>query len=186
MSEDGTSLETLAGLVAELTRRVSEVENRLPDAPGGTGDDRGEDDDVGAAPFRSYGALPQLREHAASVTHGAVLFAGSVVLPGGRRAEWEQSAATDSVLGADWSELADVLGALGQPVRLRLVQAVLEGRSTVAELTELEGLGTTGQIYHHLRQLVSAGWLETVGRGHYQVPPTRLVPLLVVIAAARH
>jgi hypothetical protein len=55
----------------------------------------------------------------------------------------------------------------------------------VAELLEPDGLGTTGQIYHHLRQLVSAGWLETTGRGRYQVPPPRFIPLLVVVTAAR-
>ncbi|MET8056939.1 ArsR/SmtB family transcription factor [Streptomyces microflavus] len=90
-----------------------------------------------------------------------------------------------AVLSSDWSETADTLGALGHPVRLRLIQALAGGRSAVAELVELEGLGTTGQIYHHLRQLVSAGWLETTGRGRYQIPPARLVPLLVVVTEAR-
>jgi hypothetical protein len=129
--------------------------------------------------------LPQLRERLQEVAHGGILFAGSVAGSGGERVEWERSATTDSVLSSDWSELADTLGALGQPVRLRLVQALLEGRTAVAELLELDGLGTTGQIYHHLRQLVSTGWLETTGRGRYQVPPTRLIPLLVVVTAAR-
>ncbi|MET9976079.1 ArsR/SmtB family transcription factor [Streptomyces microflavus] len=92
---------------------------------------------------------------------------------------------SSAVLSSDWSEAADTLGALGHPVRLRLIQALAGGRSAVAELVELEGLGTTGQIYHHLRQLVSAGWLETTGRGRYQIPPARLVPLLVVVTEAR-
>jgi hypothetical protein len=68
-------------------------------------------------------------------------------------------------------------------VRLVLVQAVLAGRRTVAELEALESLGTTGQLYHHLRQLVAAGWLQTAGRGRYAVPGDRVVPLLVVLAA---
>ncbi|WP_232790490.1 MULTISPECIES: winged helix-turn-helix domain-containing protein [unclassified Streptomyces] len=88
-------------------------------------------------------------------------------------------------MGSDWSETAETLGALGHPVRLRLIQALAEGRTAVTELMELEGLGTTGQIYHHLRQLVSAGWLETAGGGRYRIPPSRLVPLLVVVAGAR-
>lgn len=184
MGEDGMSLDTLAGLVEGLARRIAEIEARLPDAAGGEGGNHGPRRD--AAPPRSYGALKQLHEYAAPLTHGAVVFAGSVVMPEGRRAEWEQSATTDSVMAWDWAELADVLGSLGQPVRLQLIQAVLEGRATVAALMELEGLGTTGQVYHHLRQLVAAGWLETVGRGRYQVPPSRLVPLLVVMVAARH
>ncbi len=43
---------------------------------------------------------------------------------------------------------------------------------------------TTGQIYHHLRLLTAAGWLHTTGRGRYEVPGTRVVPLLVVLTAA--
>ncbi|MTE19553.1 helix-turn-helix domain-containing protein [Streptomyces sp. TRM43335] len=179
MSGDASSNDALAGRVAELARRVSELEGRLGS---GTGSPGGDKEPVADA----YRVLPQLRERLREAARGGVLFAGSVAGPGGERVEWERSAATESVLESDWSELADALGALGQPVRLRLLQALLEGRTAVAELVELDGLGTTGQIYHHLRQLVSAGWLETAGRGHYQVPPTRLVPLLVVITAARH
>jgi hypothetical protein len=44
---------------------------------------------------------------------------------------------------------------------------------------------TTGQLYHHLRQLVAAGWLRTSLRGRYAVPADRIVPLLALLAAAR-
>jgi hypothetical protein len=40
-------------------------------------------------------------------------------------------------------------------------------------------------VYHHLRQLTSAGWLRSAARGRYVVPPERVVPLLTVVAAAR-
>ncbi|RKN04855.1 ArsR/SmtB family transcription factor [Streptomyces radicis] len=180
MSESAPSRDVLAWQVAELTRRVSELETRL----GGERTAGAEAESPDGYPD-TYWALPHLRERLEEAEHGGVLFAGSVVVPSGQRVEWERSAATDAVLGTDWSELAETLGALGQPVRLRLMQALLEGRSAVAELTELDGLGTTGQIYHHLRQLVATGWLETTSRGRYQVPPTRLVPLLIMITAAR-
>ncbi|WP_051715621.1 hypothetical protein [Streptomyces bikiniensis] len=45
--------------------------------------------------------------------------------------------------------------------------------------------GTTGQIYHHLRQLTGAGRLHTSGRGRYEVPAARVVPLLMALTAAR-
>jgi hypothetical protein len=54
-----------------------------------------------------------------------------------------------------------------------------------ADLAELDEVGTTGQIYHHLRRLTGAGWLHTTARGHHEVPPGRVVPLLVVLSAAR-
>lgn len=70
-------------------------------------------------------------------------------------------------------------------MRLRLLRELVGGRRSAAELAELEGIGTTGQIYHHLRQLTGTGWLHTTGRGRYEVPPGRVVPLLVTLSAAR-
>ena len=71
------------------------------------------------------------------------------------------------------------------PVRLRLLREILGGRRTAAELTELEGLGTTGQIYHHLRQLTAAGWLHTAAGAATRCRAPRVVPLLVALTAAR-
>ena len=65
-----------------------------------------------------------------------------------------------------------------------LLQAVLGGAHTVRALEALPGLGTTGQIYHHLRELQRAGWLSLARRNHYEVAGERVVPLLVALAAA--
>jgi len=92
---------------------------------------------------------------------------------------------TGQLFEEDWADAAESFAALGHPVRLRLLREILGGRRTAAELAELEETGTTGQIYHHLRQLTGAGWLRTVGRGRYEVPGARVVPLLVVLTAAR-
>ncbi|MCG7523235.1 helix-turn-helix domain-containing protein [Streptomyces sp. OfavH-34-F] len=177
MSDHAPSREALAEQVADLSRRLSALEARLGDGPANPS--------PGEMPAEAHWALPRLRERLQEVARGGVLFAGSVVGPDGELVEWERSDATDSVITSDWSEAADTIGALGHPVRLRLIQAVAAGRTVVAELAALEGLGTTGQIYHHLRQLVSAGWLETTGRGRYRIPPTRLIPLMITITAAR-
>lgn len=90
----------------------------------------------------------------------------------------------DQLLAQDWSELAARLAALAHPMRLSLVQDVLTGRRTASELSADGRFGTSGQLYHHLRQLVSAGWLKSTGRGHYSVPPQRVVPLLVILMGA--
>lgn len=115
----------------------------------------------------------------------AVLFTGSVTLARDARYEWQQDVDVKALLEMDWSVVSDVLTALGQPVRLAILQQVLSGVQTVAQLGAVEGFGTSGQLYHHLRQLVAAGWLRTAGRGHYEVPPARVVSLLVVLAAAQ-
>jgi hypothetical protein len=116
---------------------------------------------------------------------GAVLYTGSVTLPSGKRYEWQFGVPADQLLDEDWAGAGDVLAALAHPVRLTLLRQVLNGADTTAELGALEELGTSGQLYHHLRQLVSAGWLRQAARGRYEVPPARVVPLLVIITATQ-
>ncbi|MEU9353434.1 winged helix-turn-helix domain-containing protein [Streptomyces griseoloalbus] len=134
-----------------------------------------------------FWALNGLKEQLAEAeaADGGVLFTGAVRLPTGEQYEWQYGALTEGLLADDWSAAADAFAALGHPVRLRLLREILGGRRTAAELAELEEIGTTGQIYHHLRQLTGAGWLQTTGRGRHEVPPGRVVPLLVVLSAAR-
>lgn len=115
----------------------------------------------------------------------AVLFTGSVTLAPDAKYVWQQQFRVDALMDADWSLASDVLAALGHPVRLVILREILGGIDTVADLGTVEGFGTAGQLYHHLRQLVAAGWLHTAGRGRYEVPAARVVALLVVLAAAQ-
>ena len=87
-------------------------------------------------------------------------------------------------------ELADeprtaVLAALGHPARARIVRTLLTGgpSGTVA-LQEAAGLGSTGQLYHHLRALTTCGLVEQDARGSYRVHPRVVVPALVLLTAA--
>lgn len=137
----------------------------------------------------TFWALEGLHERALPDSLGTVLFTGLVELPTGEHYEWQQAHLVDELAGRDvdhdWTVAAATLAALGHPVRLALLHAVLHGTRTAADLTGLDGVGTTGQIYHHLRLLTGAGWLRAAARGHYAVPPERVVPLLAVLAAAR-
>jgi hypothetical protein len=135
-----------------------------------------------AADPETFWVLDGLKRRAPA---GAVVFAGDVPLPSGDRFEWQWKRPVDDLLSGEWSELAPVLAALAHPVRLRLLHRVLTGMRTVAELSDDEELGTTGQLYHHLRQLVAAGWLRSHGRGRYLVPGERVVPLLVILMGAQ-
>ena len=115
---------------------------------------------------------------------GAVVYAGAVTTAAGP-VEWQIGQSTDQLLETDWSALAPNLAALGHPVRLSLLQAIISGAGTVGELSTGDGMGTTGQLYHHLNQLVAQGWLFAGGRGHYGIPPERIVPLMIILTAAR-
>ena len=170
---------------AELAERLAGLEDRVrrlergpvrPPAPAAsaTGEPVGLRD--------RFWALEGLKERLPA-GDGAVVFTGVVPTPGGWY-EWQWGASSGELLEADWSQRSAGLAALGHPVRLGLLRQVLSGAGTVAELQERAALGTSGQLYHHLRQLVNAGWLRSAARGRYAVPPDRVVPLLVVLAAA--
>lgn len=176
-----TSESTTAERLAALEARVAELEQRV----------RVSDDAVGprAAANTAYAdrffALEALKEHVPE--DGAVVFTGIVPTEGSSEpVQWQYGSSVDDLDDLDWSSLAGNLDALGHPVRLSLLQAVRSGAGTVAELKEREEFGTSGQIYHHVNLLVAAGWLVTRKRGHYVIPPERLVPLMVVLTAARN
>ncbi|HEX6235411.1 MAG TPA: helix-turn-helix domain-containing protein [Jiangellaceae bacterium] len=163
----------LADRVAALEERVRRLEEQEVVAPQPTGQD-------------VFWALDGLKSRAPD---GGVLFTGIVTLPTGETYEWQYGEPAQALLDADWDELAADLTpqitALAHPVRLVLLGQVLGGARTVSDLQQNPALGTSGQLYHHLRQLVSAGWLRSIGRGRYAVTPERIIPLLVILSAAR-
>ncbi|WP_165985267.1 helix-turn-helix transcriptional regulator [Streptomyces sp. YIM 98790] len=167
----------------DLEERVAELEHRLAALERAAR--HGERPAPGAE--SALWALEGLRARLAELgaDGGGVLFAGTVRLPGGGQFEWQEGLTTDDLLDADWSEAAASFAALGHPVRMRLLREIAGGRRTAAALAGLEDLGTTGQIYHHLRQLTAEGWLHAAARGRYEIPAARVVPLLIVLAASR-
>ncbi|PRX51237.1 helix-turn-helix protein [Prauserella shujinwangii] len=163
----------LAGELRDLRRRVEALERQAAPSSGGEG---------------TLWALEALRRRLPereATAAGAVLFTGSLTLPTGEPVEWQQGAASAELLDSDWADLSPTLAALAHPVRLELLRQVLGGTRTTAELAETGAPGSTGQLHHHLRQLVNAGWLRQGGRGSYEMPPARVVPLLVTLAAVR-
>ena len=159
---------SLGERLAALERRVAQLEGAPVEVAATTGDE--------------FWALRGLA--ARTTPPGAVLFTGTVTLPRGEHYEWQQQFPLEDLLDEPWEPLVDVLSALGHPVRLMLLRALLEGARTVGELHEQAALGTSGQLYHHLRPLLAAGWVRATARGAYAVPAERVVPLLVVLAAA--
>lgn len=159
----------------ELTERIADLERRVARL-------EGRPTPAAVVDEETFWVLAGLRERHGGT--GAVTYAGTVRLPDGRELEWQEGLSTDVVLEQDWREAADLLAALGHPVRLALLQRFAGGAATVAEATADEEFGTTGQVYHHLRQLVATGWLHALGGGRYVVPAQRVVPLLSIVMGA--
>ena len=161
--------------MVSLEQRVEALEQTLaslttPPAPSVDGD-------VGSD--RKLWLLQELRNRYPTA---AVIFGGAADTAHGPVA-WQWGVPTQQLKEQDWEPAAGVLDALSHPIRLRLLQQVLNGTATTAELAGDETLGTTGQLHHHLRALVAAGWLTSTGRGRWSIPAPRVIPLLVVVAA---
>ncbi len=174
MSDELTSMRAQ---LRDLSRRVEALEADsgvgAPAAPG-----LGQENDwVGAGLSRERSLNPEL-------TDGVLLVAGTGALPSGRELNWQILAGLRETLSLGWAERAMSLAALAHPVRMELVRHILLGVTATAELAALDTLGTTGQLHHHLRQLVAAGWVAQSGRGTYEVPADRVAPLLALAISA--
>ncbi|WP_181275161.1 ArsR/SmtB family transcription factor [Brevibacterium oceani] len=167
----------VADRLAELERRVAELE---ADATG-TADTTGSTALPGDAD--TFWALHGLVNHLGE----GVTYAGHTTPPCAESpVSWQMGMSSEGLHGIDFAEAAGPLAALGHPVRLQLLQSIYEGTTTVAELGKDERFGTTGQIYHHVHALASAGWLENARRGHWRVPAQRIIPLLTLVLIGTH
>jgi DNA-binding transcriptional ArsR family regulator len=127
-------------------------------------------------------ALNYLEKHAPE--SGQVVYAGTVNVETIGHYIWQVSLPTENILQQPWNDVAPVLAALAHPVRLELLKMILQGKRTSQELQALAGLGTTGQLYHHLKELQAAGWLKAESRGTYRVVAEQVIPLLAIVLAA--
>lgn len=192
-SSTSTSSGSLEDRMDRMEQRFEGVLARLesaagePSAPSGAGGGPASSDAVDPAadpadPTASdrFWALNALKSHLPAP--GGVVYAGAVDLPIGH-IEYQWGRPTDPLLRADWADRAERVAALGHPLRLSLLQKLLESECTVAQLVDELDLASTGVAYHHLHQLQSAGWVTSPARGTWSVPPTRVVPLLAIITA---
>lgn len=172
-------IETLREKLEHLTARVEalELDERVPNE---MQHEAAQTDDG----FWALSALQARLPNVPSTVDGAITLVGSLTLPSGAPVAWQQTVGSAGLLELDWESRAAPLAALAHPVRLELLRQMLCGVHATAELASIESLGTTGQLHHHLRQLVAAGWVRQSSRGSYEVPPARIVPLLGCLMGA--
>ncbi|HEX2034804.1 MAG TPA: helix-turn-helix domain-containing protein [Chloroflexota bacterium] len=74
------------------------------------------------------------------------------------------TAGFDTLLKLPSEGIARSLAGLAHPVRLELYKALLTGAQDSAALMEAAGLNTSGQLYHHLREMEEVGLVVRRGR----------------------
>ena len=150
----------LADRVAALEERVSGLEGRPRSGP-----------------------LEIVERLRAAGRAGAVAYAGGAQL-GEHEHLWTREHDVEALRDADWAPAARTLDRLGSPARLALLATLLSGPRGRQELQEALGEGSTGHLYHHLRDLQAAGLVVQHRRGEHRLAPQAVVPLLAIVAAA--
>ena len=117
---------------------------------------------------------------------GSITYLG-VFTSGGRQSNWIRSETnTDDLLKLIENKSASVvLQSIGNNDRLNLLLALLRTPMTVAMLVEKCGFNSTGQVYHHLKPLISADIVsedEQAERGVYAVKPHRVQGIIMLLA----
>ena len=116
---------------------------------------------------------------------GCVTYLG-VFASGGNQANWVRK----DVSGNALLELADngaartVLACVGSQEKLNILVTLLRKPSTVAQLVEKAGFGSTGQVYHHLKPLLAAGLVREVSgfhKGWFEIVPHRVQGLVMLL-----
>lgn len=190
MSSSHDELQTLR---QEITQQLSQLDARLRDVEeklsGGGNDAQENSHDAGVTqpklPASSNAQdLWALNELGQRYDQPAVMFAGTAETEGGP-VMWQYERFSEHLMDTDAFAVSPALEAIAHPIRLTLLLAIINGTTTSAQLGELEQVGTSGQVYHHLSQLNAAGWIRSVKRGQWEVPATKVIPLLTIILAAQ-
>jgi DNA-binding transcriptional ArsR family regulator len=157
--------------VAELGRLADRVARLERDSPA-------------AAPSSADAALARqlLSDLEADPERATVVYAGAGVRDDGAVA-WQMDRSWDDVLALA-TDAGIVLAALGSPTRIAIVVQLLAGAVTTGELTRRLDQPSSGQLFHHLKELLAAGVVHQPLRGTYAIRHQHVVPLLAVLSAA--
>ncbi|TVX94682.1 ArsR family transcriptional regulator [Paenibacillus agilis] len=119
-----------------------------------------------------------------SESAGHVYYAGQYQA-NGQLLRWEpKDKQLEQLLQISTEKSSKILAALGSKPRLDIIIAILNESLTGAEIVEKLNMGTTGQLYHHLKALNGANLIEQDKSGRYTVPDHRKLPLLLLLSAA--
>lgn len=179
MQGEDDRFAALAAQVAQLLARIEALEAAQGSARAAIGGSAtGVPEAVTLAP-------PDRRESPRPDNEGAtgvITYAGTANF-GPRRYRWQMERPVAGLLQLDASTLAPTLAALGHPLRLHIVRALMNGPRSRQRLQDGLGAVSTGQFYHHLRELLGVGLVTQRGRNVYALAAPQIIPLLTIIAA---
>ncbi|MDU0478450.1 winged helix-turn-helix domain-containing protein [Staphylococcus chromogenes] len=113
-------------------------------------------------------------------TGDLVHFSGNVTV-GPRTYQYEWARPAQKLTDDLFHDSLERATALAHPIRHRILRMLIDGPASVTDLVAA-GISSSGTAYHHLGALQAAGWV-TKRDGNFEIPVSRMVPLLVIVAA---
>jgi DNA gyrase subunit B len=92
--------------------------------------------------------------------------------------------AIPEIVQSEQEAMARILAALGNASRLAIVTELIAQPRSAPELQEKLNIPSTGQLYHHLKELLASGIISQPKRSHYEVSAHKLIPALTILATA--
>lgn len=165
-------MENQLGDFTDLAFRLARLEERVASL------ERGERAQPG---LRNEGV--EAERSATNGLSGSISFSGNIALNGSPlNYQWHRS--VHFLCEEAWDRSLERLATLAHPVRRTILAELLGQPRTVLELVGQGIVSSTGKAYHHLGEMQSGGWVAKDNEGRYSIPAARILPLLVLVAAA--
>ena len=179
MADQQDRLAALEEQVTVLRDRLTAVEEQLSAAVSA------------GAPMTSFLARtavsPNDREAPTSqqgTIQGTLSYAGTIQLAG-RPFHFQQRLPARSLFEAAPDLLAQLFAALASPHRVIILRTLCEKPCTAQQLQEVLGMGSAGQLYHHLKELLAAGLITQRERSSaYTIEPAKVIPICAALLVA--
>jgi DNA-binding transcriptional ArsR family regulator len=178
MADSQDRLAALEEQVAVLRDRLTALEEQMTSAVSAG---------ASTTSFQTRGFVPPNSEASISqarAIQGVLSYAGAIQLTG-RPFQFQQRLPAQTLFEAAPEQLAQIFAALSSPHRVIILRTLCERACTAQQLQEVLGMGSAGQLYHHLKELVAAGLITQRERSSaYTIEPTKVIPICAALMVA--
>ncbi len=179
MADSQNRLTTLEEQVAVLRSRLTALEEQMATFVSAS---------APTASFQARTAVSSPDSEAlpsqTATIQGTFSYAGTIQLAG-RPLRFQQHLPAQSLFEAAPDLLAPIFAALASPHRVIILRTLCEKPCTAQQLQEVLGMGSAGQLYHHLKELLAAGLITQRERSSaYTIEPAKVIPVCAALMVA--
>jgi len=149
-------IQELKGQIAKLNEEVSSLmkERHVPPSEMIT--------------VTTKGITEELEQKLKGEEDGIVIYSGVLRIKDGANTAWDSSARLAELLECPSKRTSHLLQCLSSEQRIDLMKALFKGDKAPSDLVNETGI-EGGQLYHHLKEMMFAGMVDSKSRGLYKL-----------------